>query len=130
MESVSYKDWDYLYSRSLSTIRLSLEEDVLFNIVGEETTTCLWSKMESIYMTKSLTNEIYMKRLLYSLHMQEGIEFANHLNFFNTLICQLSSMEVIYKDEEKEVTLLCSLPKSWDHLVTSMWFSTTDSIDY
>jgi hypothetical protein len=26
--------------------------------------------------------------------------------------------------------LLCSLPESWDHLVTSMWFSTTHTIEY
>ena len=39
-------------------------------------------------------------------------------------------MDVTYEDEDKAVTLLCSLPKSWDHLVTTMWFSTTDTIDY
>jgi len=86
--------------------------------------------MESIYMMKSLKNIIFFKRQLYSLQMQEGTKFANHLKIFNTLKCQLSSMEVIYEDEDKKVRLLCSLPKSWDHLVTSMWFSTTDSIDY
>jgi hypothetical protein len=46
------------------------------------------------------------------------------------LICQLTSMDVRYDDEDKEVTLLCSFPESWDHLVTSMWFSTTDTIEY
>ena len=47
-----------------------------------------------------------------------------------TLICQLSSMEVKYEDNDKEVLLLCLLPKSRDHLVTSMWFITTKIIDY
>jgi hypothetical protein len=39
-------------------------------------------------------------------------------------------MEVKYEDEDKEVKLFCSLPESCDHLVTSMWFSTKDTIDY
>jgi hypothetical protein len=39
-------------------------------------------------------------------------------------------MDVTYEDEDKEVMLLCSLPESWDHLVTTMWFITTDAIDY
>jgi hypothetical protein len=30
----------------------------------------------------------------------------------------------------RRVTLLCSFPESWDHLVTTMWFSTTYTIDY
>jgi hypothetical protein len=39
-------------------------------------------------------------------------------------------MEVKYEDEDKEIMLLCSFPESWDHMVTSMWFNTTDAIDY
>jgi hypothetical protein len=39
-------------------------------------------------------------------------------------------MDVTYKDEDKEVMLLCLLHESLDNLVTTMWFSTTNSIDY
>jgi hypothetical protein len=60
-------DWEDLDARALNTIWLCLVDDVLFNIVGEETTTGLWSRMESLYMMKSLTNQIYLKRKLYSL---------------------------------------------------------------
>jgi hypothetical protein len=62
--------------------------------------------------------------------MKEGTKIPDHLNVFNTLICQLSSMDVTYEDEDKAVTLLCSLLESWDHLVTTMWFISTYSIDY
>jgi hypothetical protein len=62
--------------------------------------------------------------------MKEGTKIVDHLNVFNTLICQLSSMEVKYEDEDKQITLLCSLPESWDDLVTTVWFNTTYSIDY
>ena len=86
--------------------------------------------MEIIYMKKSLTNIIFLKRYLYNLRMKEGTQIVDHLNVFNTLICQLSSMEVKYEDEDKAVTLLCSFPVSWDHLITSMWFSSTYVIDY
>jgi hypothetical protein len=62
--------------------------------------------------------------------MKEGMQIVDHLNVFNTLICQVSSMEVNYEDEDSEVMLLCLFPESWNHLVTSMWFSSTDVIDY
>ena len=58
------------------------------------------------------------------------MEIADHLNVFNTLICQLTNMEVKSKYEENEFMLLRSFPESWDHLVTTMWFNTTNAIDY
>jgi len=81
-------------------------------------------------MRNKLMNIIFLKRELYNLQMKEGTKIVNYLNVFNTLICKLSSMEVTYEDVDKVVTLLCSFPKSWDHLVTTMWFSSTDSIYY
>jgi hypothetical protein len=116
--------------KSLSTIRLCLVDDVLFNIIGEDTTSSLWSNLESLYMTKSLTSIIYLTRQLYSLWMKEGIKIVDHLNTSNTLIVQLTSMEVKFEDEDKDFTLLCSLPESWDNLVTSISFNLTDVIDY
>jgi hypothetical protein len=88
------EDWEDLDTRSLSTIQLSLENDVLFNIFGEgeERTIGLWSIMETLCMTKSLTNRIYLKRQLYSLQMKEGTKIVDHLNILNTLMCQLTSM--------------------------------------
>jgi hypothetical protein len=69
-----------------------MADEVLFNIVGDDTTSGLWSKLESLYMTKSLSRIIYLKRRLYSLRMKEGTNVVDHLNTFNTLIVQLTSM--------------------------------------
>jgi hypothetical protein len=119
-----------LDARALSTIRLCLEYEVLFNIAEEKTTSRLWTKMDSLYMTKNFSNIIFLKRQLYSLWMKEGMKIVDHWNVFNTLISQLISMEVKFEDEDKVVMLLCSLPESWDHLVTTVWFNTTYAIDY
>ena len=81
-------------------------------------------------MTKSLKNRIYLKRQLSSLQMKEGTKVAEHLNVFNTLICQLSDMEVKMQEEDKAITLLCSLLESWDHFVTSISLSTADSLKF
>jgi hypothetical protein len=123
-------EWEDLDAKSLSTICLCLADDVLFNIVGEDTTSGLWCKLEILYMTKSFTSGIYLKRQLYSLWMKEGTKVVDHLNTFNTLIIQLTSMEVKFEDEDKAITLLCLLPESWDNLVTSISFSSVDVLDY
>ena len=62
--------------------------------------------------------------------MKEGSNVAEHLNVFNTLICQLTDMEVKIQEEDKAITLLCSLPESWDHFVTSISFSSADSLKF
>jgi hypothetical protein len=54
--SMTDEEWEDLDAKYLSTIRLCLVDDVLFNIIGEEMVRVLWSRMESLYMTKSLTN--------------------------------------------------------------------------
>jgi hypothetical protein len=55
--------------------------------------------------------------------MKEGTKVVDHLNTFNALIVQFTSMEVKFKDEDKAITLFCSLPESWDNLVTSISFN-------
>ena len=64
LASIIDEDWDEMDVRALSSIRLCLADDVLFNIVTEKTTVGLWSKLEIMYMTKSLTNRIFLKRKL------------------------------------------------------------------
>ena len=61
-----------LDSKALSTIHLCLVDDVLFNIIGETSATSPWNKLESFYITKSVKNEIYLKRKLYGMRMKEG----------------------------------------------------------
>jgi hypothetical protein len=117
--------WDEIDVRALSAICLCLVDDVLFNIVSGEDNSGLWMKLESLYMTKSLTNRIFLKRQLYSLCMKEGTKIIDHLNTFNTLLVQLTSMGVKFDSEDKEITLLSSFPTSWDHFVTSISFNTT-----
>jgi hypothetical protein len=63
--------------------------------------------------------------------VHEGsMKIVDHLNTFNTLLVQLDSTGVKFESEDKEITLLCSLPASWDHFVTSISFSSTKSIEF
>ena len=110
--TITDEDWDEIDVRALSAICLCLVDDVLFNIVAEKTIVGLWMKLETLYMTKSLTNEIFLKKQLYSLRMNEGTKIVDHLNTFNTLLVQLTIMGVKFNYEDKAITLLCSLPAS------------------
>ena len=58
----------------------------------------------------------------------EDIDFAmNNLNAFNTMVSQLVFIDNEMEEENKCITLLCSLQNSWDNLVVAIG-GTTQSL--
>jgi hypothetical protein len=47
-----------------------------------------------------------------------GSDLAEHVNVFNQLVDDLGKVDVKIDDEDMAIVLLCSLPDSYDHLVT------------
>ena len=68
---LSDEEKEDLLVQAHSAIQLTLADEVLREIVDEDTAVGLWLKLESRYMTKSLTNRLYMKQRLYTIQMKE-----------------------------------------------------------
>ncbi|KAL3621326.1 hypothetical protein CASFOL_036238 [Castilleja foliolosa] len=111
------EEWNRIDRKAKGLIRLCLADNILTNVMGEPTARDLWRKLESLYQSKSLVNKLFLRKKLYNLRMHEGDSFSAHLNEFNTLIGQLVSIGVKFEDDDKAITLLCSLPDSWDNLI-------------
>ena len=58
----SDEDWEEINLKVASTIQLCLADEVMYNVMDEEITTGLWSKLEMLYMMKSLSNKLYLKK--------------------------------------------------------------------
>ena len=53
----SNENWEEMDLKAVSTIQLCLADEVMYNVMDEETATRLWSRLETLYMTKSLSNK-------------------------------------------------------------------------
>ena len=70
-------------------------------------------------------NKLFLQKKLYNLRMKDGDSVTDHLNIFNTVVIQLSYVDIKISDEDKYISLLCSLPYSWDSLVIAIGSYTT-----
>ena len=66
-------------------------------------------------------------KCLFNIKMLEGGSIIDHLNDFNMVKNQLSSIGVNFDDEGRALLILRSLPKSWDGLVMSVGNSVSGS---
>src|SRR4051812_40921938 len=92
-----------MIEKAHSAILLSLGDKVLRQVSKETTASGLWVKLESLYMTKSLVNRLYLKQALYSFKMVEDKVLAEQLDMFNKL-------------------LLCALPRSHAHFKETLLY--------
>jgi len=79
-------------------------------------------KVENLYMTKSLSNKLYLKKQLYSLRIKEDTPIFEHMNIFNKIVSDLLCLEVKLEEEGKTLILLAFLTPSYDHLVTIIMY--------
>ena len=76
-------DWKELEAKAVVTIWLCLGDDVMYHVMDEESSTVVWLKLKSRYMSKSLMNKLYLKQRLYGLKMAKGSDLSRHINVFN-----------------------------------------------
>jgi hypothetical protein len=107
-------EWALLDRKALAVIRLSLSKSVAHNVVKEKTTMGLMAALSSMYEKPSANNKVHLMKKLFNLKMAEGTSVAHHLNEFNTITNQLSSVEIDFDDEIRVLIVLVSLPNSWE----------------
>ena len=88
------EEWEVLNRKTLGTIQLWLASSVTFNISKEKTIEGVMSALSKLYKKPSASNKVFLMKHLFNMKMSEGGFVASHLNEFNTLTSQLSSIKV------------------------------------
>jgi hypothetical protein len=72
--------------------------------------------LDKLYEKPSTSNKVFLMKILFNMKMLEGGSIADHLNEFNMVTNQLSSVKVDFDDEVWALLILCSLPEIWNGL--------------
>ena len=113
-ESMKVEEWTFLDRQVPRVIRLTLSRSIAHNVVKEKTTADLMKALSGMYEKLSTNNKVHLMKKLFNLKMVENASVAQHLNEFNTITNQLSSVEIDFDDEIRALIILASLPNSWE----------------
>ncbi|KAG9444911.1 hypothetical protein H6P81_016251 [Aristolochia fimbriata] len=122
--------WALLDRRALAVVRMSLTQSVAFNVSKEKTVKDLLTALAGVYEKSSASNRLFLLRKLVYLRMSEGTPIADHLNDFNKLWAQIEAVDLKFDDDVKALMFMCSLPESWDTVITSISNATKEKLKF
>ncbi|GJR99472.1 hypothetical protein Tco_0315981 [Tanacetum coccineum] len=111
-----------IQKEALCALILCLGDRVLWEITKETTATGIWKKLETLYMTKSLANHLYLKKKLYTFQMHQGKSQSKHIDEFQKLVGDLAAIDTAISDEDQALLLLTSLPSSYDNFLETLLY--------
>ncbi|GJX94185.1 hypothetical protein Tco_0348771 [Tanacetum coccineum] len=99
--------------------------DVALETLPADMKAGIWTKLTSLYMTKSLANRLYLKKKkkkkLYTYYMSPGPKLGDHIDEFNKLILNLVNIDIEIEDEDHALMLLTLLPSSYNFVETLLY---------
>ncbi|GJZ88309.1 retrovirus-related pol polyprotein from transposon TNT 1-94 [Tanacetum coccineum] len=70
--------WTDVYKKAHSALLLCLDNKVLREVNKEDSAAGVWLKLETLYMTKSLANKLYLKKKMFTFYMHSGTHVTFH----------------------------------------------------
>ena len=104
--------------QAMSMIRLYLADEVVIRVLDKTSLMMLWSKLKELYMTKSLTNTLFLWRQFYQLQMTERQNMQKHFRDFQKIFTELLSIGEKIEEKTRALVLRPSLLSLYESLVT------------
>jgi hypothetical protein len=129
-EEVKAAEWLKKDKKARVTICLALSDSVLTMVRDSQTAKQVWDKLSSVFENKNLVNRLLMKRRFLTIRMNEGEKVQTHLNLVKSMSEQLIAIGVQVSQEDLIMTLLMSLPTSYEHLITALDSVKSDELTF
>ena len=106
--------------KALAIIVLSIDPSLLYLLGDPEDPKVVWKKLADEFQKKTWANKLALRRRLKNLRLREGDSVQKHVKEMTEIFNDLSVIGAAMDKEGKVVTLLASLPDSFDMLVTAL----------
>ncbi|KAF0733958.1 hypothetical protein Ae201684_009136 [Aphanomyces euteiches] len=114
-EQARYTKWQ---KKAFAIVCLSLEDSPLSMRRSCKTAKEAWKRLGDHYEKQILANKLYLRKKFFSCAMVEGSDMLKHINEMKTLSEQLEAVGAPVSEEGLVITLLSSLPESYEVLIT------------
>lgn len=101
-----------ILEKAMSAIILCLGDKPLREVAKESSAAAIWLKLENLYMTKSLANQLYLKQRLYSFKIGDEKNMSAQIEEHVKILDDLENIEI--KMEDKTLILLSALPRAYE----------------
>ena len=121
-EALSPDKKEEIMAKARSTIQLSLADNVLREVMGEKTADSLWTALEEKYSVKTLSNQLYQRKRLYTFKYSGEKPIRDHIDDFNRMITDVQAAGIAVEDIDQAMILLTSLPPSYDNFCDTIMY--------
>ena len=93
-DSTKEAEWKKLSRKTIGQIRQWIDNSVFHHVAQETDAYVLWKKLDGMYQAKTARNKALLMRRLVNLKLKHETSVAEHTSEFQSLINQLSSVEM------------------------------------
>ena len=106
--------------RALSILALSVSDELVYLISDAQSAKSVWDKLASHFERNTVANKLFLKKQYFRTIMDEGTVMSQHIKHMKELTDKLAAIQAPIAEEDQVVTLLGSLPSSYDNVVTAL----------
>ena len=119
-EAEKYAKFVSRRDKALAIIVLSVHPSLLYLLGDPEDPVAVWKKLSDQFQKKSWANKLSLRRRLNNLRLKEGNSMSSHIKAMTEVFNDLAVIGAPMEDEDRVVTLLASLPETYNMLVTAL----------
>ncbi|KZV49462.1 hypothetical protein F511_28785 [Dorcoceras hygrometricum] len=99
-------EWKKSNRKTIGHIRQWIDHSVFHHVAQETDAYALWKKLEEMYQAKTARNKALLMRRSVNMKLKNGTSVAEHTSEYQSLVNQLSSVEMPLGDEMQALLLL------------------------
>lgn len=123
-------DWLKKDQQALSHIRLRIADSLLVYIGGAKTAKEAWDTLQQTFQPKGIISQVTARRKFFRAECPEGGDIAEHIRHMRSLLDEIHTVSetTVISDAEFAITLLVSLPESWNNFIQSIDSTATSTL--